>query len=311
MVLGTPGSGKTEAILCLLKILTKMRQRVLLVSYTNQAIDNVLLRLLKSGFTQFARITQNKASIDEELQPYVYSQQSFDTIKQYQNFLENNYIFGATCLQGNNQILQSLKFDYCVMDEASQIAEPLVLGPVMMTRRFVMIGDYYQLNPLVKSTLADKKGMGVSLFERLCKLHPQCMTLFKKQYRMCADILELSNSIIYHGVMQTGNQQIAEQTQSFPTDVKSEYPWLETIKQRAVTLLETDEVVLNIDLKERQEQKYTNEVEAAICKQIVDNFVQSGVSPPDITVISPFLAQQVLLKSRLNPQIKVLTIDKA
>jgi len=79
-----------------------MRQRVLLVSYTNQAIDNVLLRLLKSGFTQFARITQNKASIDEELQPYVYSQQSFDTIKQYQSFLENNYIFGATCLQGNN-----------------------------------------------------------------------------------------------------------------------------------------------------------------------------------------------------------------
>lgn len=205
MVLGTPGSGKTEAILCLLKILTKMRQRVLLVSYTNQAIDNVLLRLLKSGFTQFARITQNKASIDADLQPYVYSQQSFDSIKQYQNFVENNYIFGATCLQGNNQILQSVKFDYCVMDEASQIAEPLVLGPLMMTRRFVMIGDYYQLNPLVKSTQAEKKGMGVSLFERLCKLHPQSMTLFKKQYRMSADILELSNSIIYHGVMQTGN----------------------------------------------------------------------------------------------------------
>ena len=64
-----------------------------------------------------------------------------------------------------------------------------------------MIGDYYQLNPLIKSSLAEKKGMGISLFEKLCKRHPKSMTIFKKQYRMCADILDLSNKIIYHGVM--------------------------------------------------------------------------------------------------------------
>jgi DNA replication ATP-dependent helicase Dna2 len=42
-----------------------------------------------------------------------------------------------------------------------------------------MIGDYYQLNPLVKNSLADKKGMGVSLFEKLCKKHPQSATVLK------------------------------------------------------------------------------------------------------------------------------------
>jgi len=47
-----------------------------------------------------------------------------------------------------------------------------------------MIGDYYQLNPLVKSSLAEKKGMGLSLFEKLCKLHPASATVLKKQYRM-------------------------------------------------------------------------------------------------------------------------------
>jgi superfamily I DNA/RNA helicase len=45
MVLGTPGSGKTTAIIVLLRILAKMKKRVLVVSFTNSAIDNVLTRL--------------------------------------------------------------------------------------------------------------------------------------------------------------------------------------------------------------------------------------------------------------------------
>jgi superfamily I DNA/RNA helicase len=51
MILGTPGSGKTTAIVSLIKILASMKQKVLLVNFTNQAIDNVLLRLKDSGFT--------------------------------------------------------------------------------------------------------------------------------------------------------------------------------------------------------------------------------------------------------------------
>ena len=44
MVLGTPGSGKTTAIVVLIRILAQMKQRVLVVSFTNSAIDNVLGR---------------------------------------------------------------------------------------------------------------------------------------------------------------------------------------------------------------------------------------------------------------------------
>jgi len=45
MILGTPGSGKTTAIVALIKVLAKLKKRVLLVNFTNQAIDNVLVRL--------------------------------------------------------------------------------------------------------------------------------------------------------------------------------------------------------------------------------------------------------------------------
>ena len=65
MVLGTPGSGKTTAIVVLVKILAQLKKRVLVVSFTNSAIDNVLIRLKKGGFNNFIRVTNNIASVDD------------------------------------------------------------------------------------------------------------------------------------------------------------------------------------------------------------------------------------------------------
>jgi Ni2+-binding GTPase involved in maturation of urease and hydrogenase len=71
MVLGTPGSGKTTAIVVLIKILAKMKKRVLVVNFTNSAIDNVLTRLKTSGFTNFIRVTNNLASVEESIHGHV------------------------------------------------------------------------------------------------------------------------------------------------------------------------------------------------------------------------------------------------
>ena len=44
-----------------------MKQRVLVVSFTNSAIDNVLSRLKDSGFYDFIRVTNNIASAHEDI----------------------------------------------------------------------------------------------------------------------------------------------------------------------------------------------------------------------------------------------------
>jgi DNA replication ATP-dependent helicase Dna2 len=108
-------------------------------------------------------------------------------MEQLRQTFSETYVFGATCLQMNNNLLLCVnggKFDYCIMDEASQINEPLALGPILMSDRFIMIGDFYQLNPLVKSAIAERKGLNISLFERLCRRHPHQVTILNKQYRM-------------------------------------------------------------------------------------------------------------------------------
>jgi superfamily I DNA and/or RNA helicase len=40
-------------------------------------------------------------------------------------------------------------FDYCIVDEASQITLPTCLGPLRFAQKFVLVGDHYQLPPLV------------------------------------------------------------------------------------------------------------------------------------------------------------------
>lgn len=77
MVLGTPGSGKTTAIIVLLRILAKMKKKVLVVSFTNSAIDNVLKRLKREKFSQFIRVTNNLTAVDPEIQPFARTYQSF------------------------------------------------------------------------------------------------------------------------------------------------------------------------------------------------------------------------------------------
>lgn len=42
-------------------------------------------------------------------------------------------------------------FDVVIVDEASQCLEPLCVSAIYKARKFVLIGDYRQLQPLVKN----------------------------------------------------------------------------------------------------------------------------------------------------------------
>lgn len=46
------------------------------------------------------------------------------------------------------------KFDYCIVDEASQITLPTCIGPLRNAETFVLVGDHFQLPPIVSPTTA-------------------------------------------------------------------------------------------------------------------------------------------------------------
>lgn len=58
----------------------------------------------------------------------------------------------TTCLGLNHDVLEQCVFDYCIIDEASQVTLPVCLGPIRYaSQSFVLVGDHNQLPPLVES----------------------------------------------------------------------------------------------------------------------------------------------------------------
>ena len=60
----------------------------------------------------------------------------------------------TTCHGVNSPILSQRCFDYCIIDEAGQIPLPLSLGPLRRGAVFILVGDHYQLPPLVTSPVS-------------------------------------------------------------------------------------------------------------------------------------------------------------
>ena len=83
-----------------------------------------------------------------------------------------------------NTFFSCTRFDFCILDEASLVTEPMSLGPILVADKFIMVGDYYLLNPIVKNAEAERKGLSISLFRKLSEKHPYDTVILKKQYRM-------------------------------------------------------------------------------------------------------------------------------
>lgn len=127
------------------------------------------------------------------------------------------------------------------------MVEPLSLVPLMYGKRFVMLGDYYQLNPMIKSYEADKKGMSISLFRKLCEKYPYKVMILRQSYVMNDGIALLSNTIAYKGLIRQGSQEVKNLKIEFDfqKDVIAPYPWLKELKNpdRKVTMINTDNLL--------------------------------------------------------------------
>ena len=57
----------------------------------------------------------------------------------------------TTCLGTNHAVFARRTFDFCIIDEASQVLQPACFGPLLCAEKFVLVGDPLQLPPVVQS----------------------------------------------------------------------------------------------------------------------------------------------------------------
>lgn len=216
------------------------------------------------------------------------------------------------------------------MDEASQITLPVTLGPLKRAQRFVLVGDHYQLPPLMRSTEARNSGMS-SLFKYLSESHPEAVSHLKFQYRMNKDIMKISNQLIYNFKLRCGTEYAKELVLDIPNihaldEVHKlssqinrniicpddENCWIRYSlnPKNSVIFLDTD----NIPLSEvHKSDLVQNELETEIIYQLVQSLTMCGVSNSSIGIISPYRAQIKLLHScfrGMKKDLEIHTVDK-
>ena len=113
--------------------------------------------------------------------------------------------------------------------------------------KFILVGDHFQLPPLVRfpplscdlivsdlrsqqvqNRAARKGGLQVSLFRCLSDAHPEAVVDLTYQYRMCSDIMLLSNRLIYSDRLKCGSEEVAAQSLKLPN-----LAFLETLHSRS------------------------------------------------------------------------------
>uniref|UniRef100_A0A3B3ZAD9 DNA replication ATP-dependent helicase/nuclease n=1 Tax=Periophthalmus magnuspinnatus TaxID=409849 RepID=A0A3B3ZAD9_9GOBI len=294
LIVGMPGTGKTTTICTLVRILHACGFSVLLTSYTHSAVDNILLKL-KRFQIGFLRLGQGQ-----------------------------KLVVATTCMGIKHSIFSRRKFDFCIVDEASQISQPICLGPLFCAKRFVLVGDHQQLPPIVQNHEASL-GMDESLFKRL-ERNSEAVVQLNVQYRM-NQIMALSNSLMYEGRLECGSERTAcaQVTLPFLLSVQSElschlksHPqhdltWIQDalLPENAVCFLDCSMVPA---LESVEQGGVSNQTEAEVVHLLLSLLIQAGCKPSDIGVIAPYRQQlksiSALLQSSAFIGVEVNTVDK-
>ena len=236
LLIGPPGTGKTSQALQFLvreqlaekpkaqSSKFKVQSSILLLAYTNRAVDEIC-NMLTENDIDYIRIG-NEFSCDPKYSDHLLKEVLDDnaTLNSIKSTLADAQIVVATTSTMNsNAALFNIKhFDLAIIDEASQILEPNIIGLLTVRHaerraieRFVLIGDHKQLPAVVQQqdTLETEEtnnslkdihllSCANSLFERLILTERAAgrtdfIGTLHKQGRMHPDIADFANRKFY------------------------------------------------------------------------------------------------------------------
>lgn len=208
LLVGPPGTGKTS---CALKKMVETfhadkEAQILLLSYTNRAVDEICKSLASiRPAVDFIRVG-SELSCDENYRSHLIENELSSCNRRsevYECIRDCRIIVGTVAaISGKPELFRLKHFNVAIIDEATQILEPQLLG-ILCARgeddrnaidKFILIGDHKQLPAVVlqnteQSAIYDESLLSIGL----ANLKD---SLFERLYRNCSSGNDSSSSII-------------------------------------------------------------------------------------------------------------------
>ena len=206
-------------------------------------------------------------------------------------------LIAATAISSSHYFLDDTTFDVMIMDEASQVASFMSLLPLLKCKKFILVGDNKQLQPIEEEDIS--KEMNLSIFNRLFEMYPDASTLLTTQYRMHESIAKITNEIFYEGKLRT-SENIAKRTLSLKAD------------RHQILNSKTPVVFVDTSKVEYYEDNIgsgcSNTKEAKYIADIISLFVKEGIKTEAIGVVTPYVKQKLLINDFLK-EINIVGVE--
>lgn len=327
LIVGPPGTGKTSIFVRRLieELYKNPEQNILVMAYTNRAVDE-LCAAICAAFGENESACEKYIRIGTELScSETYRHRLLQIISQeVQNrdellkILGQQRIFVGTqaSIVGKPEIFDLKHFDVAIIDEASQILEPQIIGLLPEFDKFIMIGDHKQLSTItlqseIKSEINNPILHGIGLYD--CR-----ESLFERLYRACESNGWTSayDTLTYHGRMHEevadfvnhqfyGSQlRVATQRQQDILPYKlydggDELEQFVATRRKAFISCYEDKSILGSDKMSLVEAEYVVRLVHTILKLYNKNKLEFD-SQKTLGIITPYRNQIALIRQKLQ-----------
>jgi DNA replication ATP-dependent helicase Dna2 len=225
---GPPGTGKTSRMIRSMAqyLYDHTAEHIVMLAFTNRAVDEICDALKKAGLP-FVRLGSKDASANKE--SVLIEQIQGKSLDEAFAFLSGTRILVSTIssMLKTPELLSmketaGTRIKTAIIDEASQVVEPQIIGLMARFERTILVGDEKQLPAVVTqseqglSTSADDlnalgiKDLRVSLFERLLRRAAEqgwmrAFGIIARQGRMHEAIQDFPSTRFYGGKLRPLN----------------------------------------------------------------------------------------------------------
>ena len=343
LIHGPFGTGKTKTLIEIIRQEALVKEKILITADSNAAVDNIAERLIDTDLNilrignsrkisdrikehslsvqtkqhpRYSKIEENnniiselykkldKTNIETQEVKYIRSKirethEENDKIysKIQKDIIDNHKIILTTNTSAALDMLSHCHFDVAIIDEASQTTIPSVLIPIAKADKFILAGDPKQLPPTVTSNNNELK---TTLFEILQKNFPEQQKFLNVQNRMNEKLMEFPNREFYNNKLECGEKAKNYFLQPEQDVYHNKSP---------IFFIDTSKDNYNSEYQYKNSTSIYNKLESKIASEIAIKYKQSGIPESEIGIITPYVDQVNLIKTKLIRKQTYINVD--